>query len=686
MTQLDDPLSIGWTFHQRRDFVGAEAMYRREIEKNPANANAWCFLGILHYDLSRFEDSVEAYQKALEVQPEFPVALSNLANSLGALERFEEAEACVRKALELNPQYPTAWNNLGALLVKQGKFREATETFEKSLELMPDNESVHRNLGAVLIRQGKLAEGTEYSNSALRLNPRSAEAHRNRAIVWLLTGNFAAGWDEYEWRFYCSDHAPSRHPQPMWDGNPFPGRTLLLFAEQGLGDTIHFLRYAEMARRRGGRVVVECQAALLPLLSEYRGADQLIARGQPLPPFDLQLPLMSAPRVFQTDETSIPAPIPYLTARAELQAQWRDRLAKQIPSDRLRVGLVWQGSRDHHADRQRSIPLAEFLPLADPSIQLISLQKGEGTSRMGSLAGQLSLLDFGGMLDETHGPFLDTAAILANIDLLITIDTSVAHLAGAMGIPTWVLLSHAPDWRWLLDREDSPWYPSIRLFRQDSGGEWKTVLTRVASELKKMAERRNADSTNATPTQAGESRPFLQVPLSPGHCLDLLAEWDVQLETTSEAARADSSTADRLADEIEPRRPVQQRDHLVNVLRTELDWELIASRGSRLGAEPPGDPEAEKGNRSTEIPAERSRVSAELESAYRHLREIHQQLVALYVWQPTHPTPSDPTSSDPIPSDTARGDEIREKQKEPVAELLRRRAAWISRVNQSYSG
>jgi Flp pilus assembly protein TadD len=654
MTHLDDPLTIGWTFHQRRDYVGAEAIYRREIEANPANANAWCFLGILYYDLSRFEDSVQAYGRALEVKPEFPVALSNLANSLGALERFEEAEASVRKALELNPKYPTAWNNLGALLVKQGKFREATETFEKSLELMPDNESVHRNLGATLIRQGRLAEGSQYSESALRLNPRSAEAHRNRAIVWLLTGNFAPGWDEYEWRFYCSDHAPSRHPQPMWDGSPFPGKTLLLFAEQGLGDTIHFLRYAEMARERGGRVVVECQSALLPLLSNFRGADELVARGQPLPPFDLQLPLMSAPRVFRTDEKSIPAPIPYLTARQDLRAQWQDRLASRVPAERLRVGLVWQGSRDHHADRQRSIPLAEFLPLADQPIQLISLQKGEGTGQMTPLADQLPLLDFGSTLDEAHGPFLDTAAILANIDLLITIDTSVAHLAGAMGIPTWVLLSHAPDWRWLLDRDDSPWYPSIRLFRQDSGGEWKSVLDRVASELKGFATLK--PSLSRSRASSGELK-YLHVPLSPGYCLDLLAKLDSQLEILEGATSTDASSE---IESPERQRLAEQRDRLVEVLRGKLPWERIAAR-NQTGHESPRS-----------LPEDAPVPSDELELAFRQLREIHRRLCRLSgrdeggegsIGRVTSPYPAD------------------EEQSQLLAGVLREQAALIRRID-----
>jgi tetratricopeptide (TPR) repeat protein len=483
MNDLNESLQFGWTFHQRRDYLGAEAMYRRVLDQDPRHADAWCYLGILCYDRSRYAESVDCYERAVAARPEFPVALSNMANSLGALQRYEEAEASVRRALELNPRYTTAWNNLGALLVKQGKFAEAETTFQRALELTPDSESAHRNLGAVLIRQGKFQEGSRHSEAALRLDPRNAEAHRNRAIVRLLTGDFSQGWDEYEWRFHCRDHAPSRHPQPVWQGQRLAGRTLLLYAEQGLGDTIHFLRYAELARQRGGRVIVECQPPLVPVLSTYRHLDQLVPRGEPLPALDLQLALMSAPRVFQTRLDSIPAEIPYLFAQPARVAYWKERLDQLCRPRTLRVGLVWQGSTDHHADRQRSIQLEQFLPLGQDKVQFISLQKGEGTEQLRPCADRLPVLSFPDELDEEQGPFVDTAAILSNVDVLMSIDTSVAHLAGALGVPTWLLLPISPDWRWLLDRSDSPWYPSFRLFRQTREGDWDDVIERVREAL-----------------------------------------------------------------------------------------------------------------------------------------------------------------------------------------------------------
>jgi tetratricopeptide (TPR) repeat protein len=483
MTNHDESLRFGWTFHQRRDYLGAEAMYRRVLDEDPENADAWCYLGILYYDLARYADSVQCYQRAVAIRPEFPVALSNMTNSLSALSRYTEAEASARRALELNPRYTTAWNNLGALLVKQGKFAEAATTFEKSLELAPENETAHRNLGAALIRQGKFAEGSRHSEAALRLDPRSAEAHRNRAIVRLLTGDFEQGWDQYEWRFYCGDHAPTNRPQPVWQGEPLEGRTLLLYAEQGLGDTIHFLRYAELARQRGGRVIVECQEPLLRLLSSYRGVDQWIPRGASLPPFELQLPLMSAPRVFQTRLETIPADIPYLFPEPDLVAHWKKELEQRIPAGRLRVALAWQGSADHHANRQRSISVEQFLPLTHEKVQFISLQKGSGAEQTAGLPTTFPLIDFHDDLDVAHGAFVDSAAILANVDLLVTIDTSVAHLAGALGVPTWLLLSVSPDWRWLLDRDDSPWYPTLRLFRQSQAGDWSGVIDEVRAAL-----------------------------------------------------------------------------------------------------------------------------------------------------------------------------------------------------------
>lgn len=480
MATAQDALQIGWKLHQARDFRGAEAIYRRVLAAQPDSADAWCFLGILHYDEKHYAESIAAYQHALQLRPTFPIASSNLSNSLSALGRLDEAERAVRRALQWQPEYTTAWTNLGAILVKQGRFPEASQAFEQALALAPQNETAHRNLGAVLIRQGKLSEGTQHSEAALRLNPRSAEAHRNRAIVRLLLGDFEQGWDEYEWRWQCPDQQLPSYAQPLWQGEPLEGRTLLLHAEQGLGDTLQFVRYARLARARGGRVVLQCQAPLVPLLRSYPHLDGLVARGAALPHFDVHLPLLSAPRVCGTRLATIPADVPYLAADPQRVERWRERLAGYGP---LCVGLAWQGSRDHHADRQRSLSLAQLLPLAMPGVTFISLQKGPGSEQAAEFAGPLNLVDLGDQLDASDGAFLDTAAVMTLLDVVITVDTAIAHLAGALAVPVWTLLPHAPDWRWLLERTDTPWYPTMRLWRQPQPDDWSTPLERLRAAL-----------------------------------------------------------------------------------------------------------------------------------------------------------------------------------------------------------
>lgn len=499
MATEHEALQMGWKRHQARDYRGAEAIYRRVLEYQPNSADAWCFLGILHYDQGRYEESVAAYEQALRLRPEFPVASSNLSNSLSALNRLDEAERSVRRALELKPDYITAWTNLGAILVKQGRFEESAEVFERTLELSPNNEAAHRNLGAVLIRQGRLEEGSQHSDAALRINPRSAEAHRNRAIVRLLMGDFEAGWEEYEWRWHCPDQRMPPFVQPLWQGEPLGGRTLLLHAEQGLGDTLHFVRYARLARERGARVVVDCQAALVPLLQSCPYIDILVPRGTPLPPFDVHLPLMSAPRVFQTRLDTIPADIPYLFARPERVAYWREQLERY---PRPRVGIAWQGSRNHQADRQRSIELARLEPLNIAGVILISLQRGEGVEQIAAARHVLPVVDLGPDVDRAFGAFIDTAAILMNLDLVITVDTAVAHLAGALGVPVWTLLSFSPDWRWLLEREDSPWYPTMRLLRQQKPGDWSAPLEQARAGLERLVAAASSPVATTPPAPA----------------------------------------------------------------------------------------------------------------------------------------------------------------------------------------
>jgi tetratricopeptide (TPR) repeat protein len=364
---------------------------------------------------------------------------------------------------------------------------------ERCVQLQPDFPEAHNNLGNAHRDQGRLEEAHACFARALELRPDYADAHWNRALLWLLQGDFEKGLPEYEWRWQLKDFRRRAHSQPLWNGAPLGEQTLLLYAEQGLGDTVQFIRYAALARRHCGRIVVQCQPPLARLLAGYPGVDQLVPEGVPLPPFDAHAPLLSLPRLLGTTLDTIPANIPYLHADPGLVALWRDELASGAG---FKVGIAWQGSTKYRADRWRSMPLAQFEPLARvPGVRLFSLQKGFGREQVHGAG--FPVTDLGGRLDEAHGAFMDTAAVLKNLDLVITSDTVIAHLAGALGVPVWVAVPFLPDWRWLLEREDSPWYPTMRLFRQAQPGRWDEVFQLLAEALGQHVGQGHSDQLSA---------------------------------------------------------------------------------------------------------------------------------------------------------------------------------------------
>lgn len=448
MATMAELLTEGWRLHQAGDLAGAERVYRQALQVDPQDANAWCYLGMACHDQDRFDEAVAAYRRAIQLRPQFPVAFNNLGNTLRLQRRLDEALASFDHALRLKPDYVNAFKNKGTALVWEGRLEEALACYQQALQLAPDDAETHKNLG----------------------------------VIWLLQGNFDQGWPAYEWRWQTNETALPRYPQPLWDGSSLDGRTILLTAEQGLGDTIHFIRYAAVLKERFRcRVLASCPKRLLPLLRTCPGIEALIPQGDPTPPFDVFVPLLNIPGILRDRPETFPAQVPYLRADAALVEQWRAELAS---GPEVKVGIVWQGNRQHHADRMRSMPLAAFAPLGQlAGVRWFSLQKGAGVEQLESLAGRLEVLDLGDRLDETTGAFMDTAAVLANLDLVICSDTAIAHLAGALGVPVWVALSYVPDWRWLLDRPDTPWYPTMRLFRQSRVGDWAGVFQRLATAL-----------------------------------------------------------------------------------------------------------------------------------------------------------------------------------------------------------
>lgn len=459
----------------------ALSAYDRALALKPGYAEAWLNRGNALDSLARADEALSAYERAAALKPELAPAHYNRGNTLRKLGRGAEAIASYTRALSAHPGYVEAWNNRGNILRELNRPGEALADYERVLALRPDYVEAWLNRGIVLDALDRRDESLTSFERVLGLRPDHPEAHYCIALHRLLHGDFARGWAEYEWRWKANDaEAAPAFPQPLWLGREdLTGRTVLLHAEQGYGDTLQFCRYARLVADRGARVILQVQPPLRSLLTRLTGPAQVIARGDPLPPFDSQCPLMSLPLALGTGLASIPADIPYLSADRSETAAWRTRLgATNTP----RVGLAWSGRPTHRNDMNRSIRLAELAPLFTGGAEFFSLQKEIREEDRRYLASTPALRHYGERLRD----YADTAALIACLDLVITVDTSVAHLAGALGKPVWILLPSDPDWRWLLEREDSPWYPTARLFRQTRIHDWNDPVSNVTAALGKF--------------------------------------------------------------------------------------------------------------------------------------------------------------------------------------------------------
>ncbi|HTA44372.1 MAG TPA: tetratricopeptide repeat protein [Bryobacteraceae bacterium] len=431
-----------------------------------------------HYDLglvlSRTGESQEAeasYRRALQLRARFPEALNNLGNLLRRRKATPQAVDCYQQALKFRPGYLDATYNLGLALQDLDLLEDAAGCYGAVLKEKPEHHASLNNLANVLLRGGRVDEALARYDEAVRLSPDSREYRVNLGMAQLLDGDFPSGW-----RNYGARRAPVRSDLTLWNGEPVEGRGILLLSEQGLGDTIQFIRYARRLHHEGGRVSALCPESLAELLRTAPGLENVIVSGQQVSHCDWYAPLMHLPRLFDTRLESIPADTPYLFADPERVRQWE--LELNIPPSQFKVGLAWRGAAEHWNDRNRSIDPAELGALGElPDTAWISLQKGfpQGCESLSFTPLPRDLEDFA-----------DTAALMAHLDLVISVDTSVAHLAGALARPVWTLLPFAPDWRWLRDRNDSPWYPNMTLFRQERRGEWKPVLEEVREELARI--------------------------------------------------------------------------------------------------------------------------------------------------------------------------------------------------------
>ncbi len=459
-------------------FEEALASYGQALARNPAHVNAYFNRATVLHERGRFAEALADFDRALALEPGHTGALRNRGITRFELQRYDDALADFEQALARNPRDGRAHVNRGNVLAELRRYDEAVASYERALALEPDSIEALFNRANALRDLGRFAEAVEDYERAITLEPDDADAHWNEALARLAAGDLEAGWRGYEWRWKTAAKRPYARSfaEPQWTGaEDLRGRTVLLHAEQGFGDAIQFCRYVPLVADRGARVVLEAPAALVPLFRSLAGVDALIERGQPLPDFDFQCALPSLPLAFGTTLDTIPAPGAYLAADAQALAPWREWVAEFRS---LRVGIAWSGSLSQRNDR-RPIPLATLLDALPPGLTVVGLQKDVPPSDRPVLAASPRIADASARLHD----FGDTAALVAQLDLVISVDTAVAHLAGALGRPIWLLASQAADWRWLTARTDSPWYPSMRIFRQPAFGDWRSVAAAVRMAL-----------------------------------------------------------------------------------------------------------------------------------------------------------------------------------------------------------
>jgi len=448
---ISQALNLAVKNHTEGKLNKAEYIYRKIVEKDPYNPDALHLLGLISYQVGNYEDAVNYISKAIQLKSNIAIFYGNLGMTYDALGKEEESAINFKKALEINPQYDKA-------------------------------HLAHYNLGVFFKDKGKIIEALEHYDKAIELDENFFEAHWNRSLILLLLGRFNEGWEEFEYRFKKEKPTDSRvFNKPKWNGSSLEGKKILIVSEQGFGDDIQFIRYVPLVKEKGGYVILECKKEFRKLFENFPGVDKLVEKEDKIPnvEFDFYIHLMSLPRVFNTNLNIIPNKTPYLKANPRLVKEFQAK----FNTNNFKIGIVWSGNPNQDNDMNRSITFDKFKLLKEiPGVDLFSLQKEE-------VSQQLNDHKIINIADDIED-FMDTASVIENLDLIISVDTSVAHLAGAMGKPVWTLLSFTSDWRWLLDRDDSPWYPSMKLFRQQKLGDWDSLLNEVSKELRILLDRR----------------------------------------------------------------------------------------------------------------------------------------------------------------------------------------------------
>jgi tetratricopeptide (TPR) repeat protein len=455
--------------------------YSRAITLAPNHPSAFCNRGNALFELNRHHDAVGDYDRALLIRPDYAPAMNNKANALVAMGRYLEATDLLKRAITLDPLYAEAYNNLGYAYQKTGNHHDALTYFDRSIALDQHYAEAHNNRGHSLHKIRRFDEALTSYQKAIELRSNYAEAIWNRGLIRLLMGDMPGGWYDIEWRWSRSNYQsyPSTRDCPRWNGEPLAGKSIIVYVEQGFGDMIQFSRYLHVLIDSGADVTLAAPKTIHRLFSTLSPQLKLQNNYFEAEMTDYHTTIFSLPAILSSQLATIPNPTPYLYAEPALVEHWR----KKIGSHGFRVGISWQGNPAGDVDLGRSIPLAELQPLASvPGVRLISLQFQHGLEQLESLPGDMKVEVLEGFNEGPDG-FVDTAAVMSSLDLVITTDSAPAHLAGALGVPVWTLLMEVPDWRWLMDREDSPWYPTMRLFRQQRPGDWAGVIKQARFEL-----------------------------------------------------------------------------------------------------------------------------------------------------------------------------------------------------------
>jgi tetratricopeptide (TPR) repeat protein len=459
----------------------AEAAYRGILSTYPGHTGIMRLLAIVCTRRGNVDESVRLLESAIAIGPPSAEAYYDLGCGMGQLKRYEAALANYDKAIAVKAKFAEAHNNRTNVLYRLGRYEEALASSDKTIVVSPSGAMIWHNRGLILYQLGRYYEAAACFDRALALAPDYPEADLYRSIISLMLGHFEEGWKSYEWRWHSAQAGGRRtFVQPLWLGKELlVDKRIVLYAEQGLGDTIQFCRYAATLERLGATVILEVQDPLVKLLTSLQGSVTVIAKGKKFPEYDFHCPLMSLPLALGTTLSTIPAEAPYLYPEPENREAWRKHLG---PKTKPRVGLIWSGAAKHVNDRNRSIPVEMLAPLLQLDCEYHSIQKDVRSGDVEWLANN-KIAPHGGRLRD----FVDTASLVCEMDVIISVDTAVAHLAGALGKRVWILLPFVPDWRWMIKREDSPWYPSARLFRQPAIGDWHSVIETLKAELASTA-------------------------------------------------------------------------------------------------------------------------------------------------------------------------------------------------------